>query len=115
DDRLALPLVVLDHEQALHAAVDEARHLGEGRVERLGRDRLLEERDRTGAASALAASVRARAGDDVDGDVACVRMALELRQDRPAVHDRKLQDRKSTRLNSSHRTISYAVFCLKKK
>src|SRR5437867_6246291 len=26
-----------------------------------------------------------------------------------------LQDRKSTRLNSSHRTISYAVFCLKKK
>src|SRR5438094_5294622 len=24
-------------------------------------------------------------------------------------------DRKSTRLNSSHRTISYAVFCLKKK
>src|SRR5438094_7821903 len=26
-----------------------------------------------------------------------------------------LADRKSTRLNSSHRTISYAVFCLKKK
>src|SRR5207248_7404980 len=25
------------------------------------------------------------------------------------------RDRKSTRLNSSHRTISYAVFCLKKK
>src|SRR5208283_4153891 len=25
------------------------------------------------------------------------------------------QDRKSTRLNSSHLTISYAVFCLKKK
>ena len=24
-------------------------------------------------------------------------------------------DRKSTRLNSSHRCISYAVFCLKKK
>src|SRR5437867_7639745 len=29
-----------------------------------------------------------------------------------AVHS---TDRKSTRLNSSHRTISYAVFCLKKK
>src|SRR3712207_8514657 len=28
------------------------------------------------------------------------------------VHDR---DRKSTRLNSSHANISYAVFCLKKK
>src|SRR5690349_23957144 len=27
----------------------------------------------------------------------------------------RLQDRKSTRLNSSHVEISYAVFCLKKK
>src|SRR5436189_4799255 len=26
-----------------------------------------------------------------------------------------VRDRKSTRLNSSHRSISYAVFCLKKK
>src|SRR5436189_3614049 len=26
-----------------------------------------------------------------------------------------ISDRKSTRLNSSHRCISYAVFCLKKK
>src|SRR5207248_5487551 len=30
-------------------------------------------------------------------------------------HGRRRGDRKSTRLNSSHRTISYAVFCLKKK
>src|SRR5688572_31633175 len=29
-------------------------------------------------------------------------------------HDER-QDRKSTRLNSSHSQISYAVFCLKKK
>src|SRR5207248_9808668 len=29
--------------------------------------------------------------------------------------DAPVRDRKSTRLNSSHRTISYAVFCLKKK
>src|SRR5437762_8692606 len=29
--------------------------------------------------------------------------------------DESLADRKSTRLNSSHRCISYAVFCLKKK
>src|SRR3712207_7202454 len=28
---------------------------------------------------------------------------------------RAAQDRKSTRLNSSHANISYAVFCLKKK
>src|SRR5947208_11678804 len=27
----------------------------------------------------------------------------------------ELRDRKSTRLNSSHQIISYAVFCLKKK
>src|SRR5437879_10103808 len=31
------------------------------------------------------------------------------------VHGLKVLDRKSTRLNSSHRCISYAVFCLKKK
>src|SRR3712207_8771013 len=30
-------------------------------------------------------------------------------------HARHAQDRKSTRLNSSHANISYAVFCLKKK
>src|SRR5258708_18585005 len=29
--------------------------------------------------------------------------------------ERRSQDRKSTRLNSSHQIISYAVFCLKKK
>src|SRR5688572_31933840 len=29
--------------------------------------------------------------------------------------DDRLEDRKSTRLNSSHSQISYAVFCLKKK
>src|SRR6266849_6959237 len=29
--------------------------------------------------------------------------------------DRRTRDRKSTRLNSSHEWISYAVFCLKKK
>src|SRR5437879_13761778 len=32
----------------------------------------------------------------------------------PIVHN-TTGDRKSTRLNSSHRCISYAVFCLKKK
>src|SRR5256885_8640606 len=30
-------------------------------------------------------------------------------------HTRRRPDRKSTRLNSSHLVISYAVFCLKKK
>src|SRR5699024_12652295 len=41
----------------------------------------------------------------------------ELHRQRPHSHRRcdPLQDRKSTRLNSSHVSISYAVFCLKKK
>src|SRR2546430_9647258 len=33
----------------------------------------------------------------------------------PASRNRLREDRKSTRLNSSHSQISYAVFCLKKK
>src|SRR3712207_8335085 len=37
---------------------------------------------------------------------------LQPRADPLAVH---VVDRKSTRLNSSHANISYAVFCLKKK
>src|SRR5256885_5540930 len=36
---------------------------------------------------------------------------VELRDDVPGLQS----DRKSTRLNSSHLVISYAVFCLKKK
>src|SRR2546428_1615826 len=35
--------------------------------------------------------------------------------ERDACRDRRTPDRKSTRLNSSHDQISYAVFCLKKK
>src|SRR2546426_2867621 len=40
------------------------------------------------------------------------RQHLDLRA---ADHCRRRVDRKSTRLNSSHLVISYAVFCLKKK
>src|SRR3712207_8879488 len=36
-------------------------------------------------------------------------------QDAPKARTKKARDRKSTRLNSSHANISYAVFCLKKK
>src|SRR5260221_5004129 len=36
-------------------------------------------------------------------------------QPRPAARGRRTVDRKSTRLNSSHTVISYAVFCLEKK
>src|SRR5260221_6212063 len=40
---------------------------------------------------------------------------VELLGDRLPVDDVAEADRKSTRLNSSHTVISYAVFCLKKK
>src|SRR5436189_3793926 len=48
---------------------------------------------------------------------AIMRLTLQIRRclnPEGEPHD-GLQDRKSTRLNSSHRCISYAVFCLKKK
>src|SRR5256885_3971274 len=38
-----------------------------------------------------------------------------VQRDRRRADRRRRQDRKSTRLNSSHLVISYAVFCLKKK
>src|SRR5258708_26356542 len=46
-----------------------------------------------------------------------VRRARELAQQRLDLirYLRQILDRKSTRLNSSHQIISYAVFCLKKK
>src|SRR2546430_9059557 len=42
------------------------------------------------------------------------RVRLDVLGDAPGEAER-LGDRKSTRLNSSHSQISYAVFCLKKK
>src|SRR5207302_8231193 len=48
----------------------------------------------------------------------CLRMCLRQRFRRPPPHrvpSSESLDRKSTRLNSSHVKISYAVFCLKKK
>src|SRR5207248_7501669 len=46
-----------------------------------------------------------------------VRSTATIESRAPGFADTKAPatDRKSTRLNSSHRTISYAVFCLKKK
>src|SRR5258708_22187819 len=46
-----------------------------------------------------------------------IRFSAGHSRDRGNVRGRhgKTKDRKSTRLNSSHQIISYAVFCLKKK
>src|SRR5687768_17753681 len=45
------------------------------------------------------------------------KISSSISADSPGVETglRRLEDRKSTRLNSSHGYISYAVFCLKKK
>src|SRR3712207_7417108 len=64
-------------------------------------------------------------GDDVDPAVevldsvyrhlGCVQATLLCQEQQLGVEEPPLVDRKSTRLNSSHANISYAVFCLKKK
>src|SRR5262245_64941729 len=48
-----------------------------------------------------------------DGHVLWAHDSRSPAQTRPVIAD--AEDRKSTRLNSSHLGISYAVFCLKKK
>src|SRR5207248_9018533 len=53
-----------------------------------------------------------------DDGLVCIKDKLVVINDVEALSalaDFERQDRKSTRLNSSHRTNSYAVFCLKKK
>src|SRR5712691_12343018 len=47
--------------------------------------------------------------------VAAAGLLVGLESQVPGIYRRNLPDRKSTRLNSSHSQISYAVFCLKKK
>src|SRR3712207_8295147 len=42
-------------------------------------------------------------------------LAVVLALGSAGLHPSMVRDRKSTRLNSSHANISYAVFCLKKK
>src|SRR3712207_8704503 len=53
-----------------------------------------------------------RAGEEVLAERPFVEHELDVEGGLEALLDR---DRKSTRLNSSHANISYAVFCLKKK
>src|SRR3712207_7038845 len=62
---------------------------------------------------------RAQARHDESGRGGERRGALFLdqqqRRRQPSIVAQLQRDRKSTRLNSSHANISYAVFCLKKK
>src|SRR5690242_21434735 len=81
--------------------------------------RSLEERDADRALGRAVAG--AQPGDrhhervDRDGCDEDVRPPAELVRGDERLDRLLRQDRKSTRLNSSHMSISYAVFCLKKK
>src|SRR3712207_8905600 len=79
----------------------------------LFRSEVAEDRAELGVEALAARPVHARA-DEVGGhEVGSELHALEgAARDLSHCLDR---DRKSTRLNSSHANISYAVFCLKKK
>src|SRR3712207_8148069 len=56
-------------------------------------------------------------GADLGGAAEAGRLVLDLNfaYNPSCAYDPAWADRKSTRLNSSHANISYAVFCLKKK
>src|SRR5256885_12943281 len=66
------------------------------------------------AAHVDAVSVEHRADGIVEVKMILADEARDLRGERVR-RQRPGRDRKSTRLNSSHLVISYAVFCLKKK
>src|SRR5258708_9977714 len=67
---------------------------------------LLAREDRAIEVQRAAAPARARVGD---------RQRVSSAHERSRQRRRAVGDRKSTRLNSSHQIISYAVFCLKNK
>src|SRR5438094_5827754 len=72
------------------------------------------------AALATEDRVRHVARDYRSGDLAGAFLAYASTRDPGVIGQlrdeaERERDRKSTRLNSSHRTISYAVYCLKKK
>src|SRR3989454_5613779 len=100
-------------------AVDESRapaELPEGYVTRLAREKAATVAAREPGAVVLAADTTVVMRGHVFGkpetpqEAAAMLKRLEGRK-----HQVMTADRKSTRLNSSHLVISYAVFCLKKK
>src|SRR5687768_17749916 len=68
------------------------------------------------AVTMMSWSVRRSVGDRIEQALITeARLAAETLSHRQPATAAELEDRKSTRLNSSHGYISYAVFCLKKK
>src|SRR3712207_8597536 len=86
---------------SLHDALPISREQHVGDQQQRGRDRQREHHE-AGEGVAVAAPEQ--------------RLLVRLPEQHPVLGGRRdEQDRKSTRLNSSHANISYAVFCLKKK
>src|SRR5260221_13356113 len=76
-------------------------------------DRLLAEHDRYHAPACPDRDHPGRTSNDNRTAVASA--CVDLRWPPGKLAHKRSSDRKSTRLNSSHTVISYAVFCLKKK
>src|SRR5438034_1228055 len=117
DYRVALLVLLTDVEQA-HARLRPVQH-----VAHIDRAELGEADELAGVAVHIGSAV-----DDQDGmdrgrkqwaDRRPLHTLMQPQQQRRGRHHRagvaRRKDRKSTRLNSSHTVISYAVFCLKKK
>src|SRR5688572_32768813 len=85
-------------------------HDGDQRHDHAEQDRLLKQSTQVIPEDRLAA----RDLGTLRGEVGIVQL-FDLLRDRQDRLTPRYQDRKSTRLNSSHSQISYAVFCLKKK
>src|SRR5499427_10348411 len=135
--RHAVPALVADHGEGIAGRGQEAQPLGAKR--RLAVPSLVEDGahvrlrfvprqvelhgDRLAQrvpvnADAIAAEVAEEHGHGVEGELADAAAEALLEGGPELGLERVLQlprDRKSTRLNSSHTVISYAVFCLKKK
>src|SRR3989454_8561783 len=97
------------------------RRDGRGAITRAHRRHAINEQQRIGHASVAGRRDRPRQQHYRAGRIAAIG-GIERRQPRVAAErpggshgPESSQDRKSTRLNSSHLVISYAVFCLKKK
>src|SRR5206468_10615409 len=72
-------------------------------------------RRRASASSASSAGATAPSCPPTSTTTATTSASSRITSAAPFVSVRATRDRKSTRLNSSHDQISYAVFCLKKK
>src|SRR5207244_6919481 len=108
-----VPVVVLDELLAGEPHVDFAKIDVQGAEVAVvrGLERTLSRNRAVGVLCELSPELLRQAGTDAEVLFALLR----ARGLRPHRVGRDGTDRKSTRLNSSHQIISYAVFCLKKK